>query len=310
MPIQKLSPNFEASVGVEANAYQYNGIERVEDFGLEVSHAQFRTLDAQTGRWWQIDPMAEFAPAWTPYRFAFDNPIAYIDPLGLFETRKEARRYRREHDTGGKIVKSRENGKKTFSIETETQYARESGGSLETQTVRTSISKDAESGQIMEGPIISDNSGWQSFQPVSGAIDNDYTLEAFAIPLGKLIPKGMGRFGKSANFADEGVGGAVKGETKLISQFSTRTIDDAVGLVMRNSNDIRHIFAAKHNLGPLVNRLGGQESTIRAVLNAANGKLPASGVFNNIPVNVGGQTVFIRGSVVNGIPRIGTMFIP
>jgi len=45
-------------------------------------------------------------------------------------------------------------------------------------------------------------------------------------------------------------------------------------------------------------------------LNATNGKLPASGVFNNILVNVGGKTVFIRGSVVNGVPRIGTMYIP
>lgn len=59
----------------------------------------------------------------------------------------------------------------------------------------------------------------------------------------------------------------------------------------------------------MVNKLGGQENTIRAILNAANGKLPASGVFNNIPVNVGGQTIFLRGRVVGGIPRIGTMFI-
>ena len=82
MPIQKLSPNFEAPVGVEANAYQYNGIERVEDFGLEVSHAQFRTLDAQTGRWWQIDPMAEKFYAWSPYNSNLNNPIRYNDPKG------------------------------------------------------------------------------------------------------------------------------------------------------------------------------------------------------------------------------------
>jgi len=78
---------------------------------------------------------------------------------------------------------------------------------------------------------------------------------------------------------------------------------------MKNSNDVKHIFAAKHNLGPLVNKLGGQENTIRSVLNAANGKLPASGVFNDIFVNVGGQTIFLRGNVINGVPRIGTMFI-
>lgn len=103
---------------------------------------------------------------------------------------------------------------------------------------------------------------------------------------------------------------ATKGGTKLITQFSTRTIDDAVGLVMKDPNKVAHLFAPKHNLGGLVSKFGGQENTVRAVLNAANGKLPSSGVFNNIPVNVGGQNVLIRGSVINGTPRLGTMFIP
>ncbi|QQS29157.1 MAG: hypothetical protein IPM47_20360 [Sphingobacteriales bacterium] len=86
LPIQKLSPNFEASVGVEANNYQYNGIELVEDFGLHVNHAAFRTLDPQIGRWWQIDPLAELAPGWTPYRFGLDNPLLFKDDNGLLET--------------------------------------------------------------------------------------------------------------------------------------------------------------------------------------------------------------------------------
>jgi YD repeat-containing protein len=103
---------------------------------------------------------------------------------------------------------------------------------------------------------------------------------------------------------------ATKTSTKLITQFSSRTIDDAVGLVMKDPNKIAHLFAGKHNLGGVVTKLGGQENTVRAVLNAANGKLPSNGVFNNIPVNVGGQNILIRGSVVNGVPRLGTMFIP
>ncbi|MES2619690.1 MAG: hypothetical protein V4615_02480 [Bacteroidota bacterium] len=78
---------------------------------------------------------------------------------------------------------------------------------------------------------------------------------------------------------------------------------------MKDPNKVSHLFASKHNLGPLVSKLGGQENTVRAVLNAANGKLPASGVFNNIPVNVGGQTIFLRGNVIDGVPRLGTMFI-
>jgi len=82
LPIQKLSPNFEAAVGVEANNYQYNGIELVEDFGLQVNHAQFRTLNPQTGAWWQIDPMAEKFYAWSPYNSNLGNPVRYDDPKG------------------------------------------------------------------------------------------------------------------------------------------------------------------------------------------------------------------------------------
>ena len=82
MPIQKLSPNFEAAVGIEANNYQYNGIELVEDFGLHINHAQFRSLDPQTGRWWQIDPMAEKFYAWSPYNSNLNNPVRYDDPKG------------------------------------------------------------------------------------------------------------------------------------------------------------------------------------------------------------------------------------
>ncbi len=94
------------------------------------------------------------------------------------------------------------------------------------------------------------------------------------------------------------------------SQFSKSTIDDAVGLVMKDPNKVAHLFAPKHNLGGLVSKFGGEENTIRAVLNAADGKLPSSGVFNDIPVNIGGQNVLIRGNVINGTPRLGTMFIP
>jgi hypothetical protein len=45
-------------------------------------------------------------------------------------------------------------------------------------------------------------------------------------------------------------------------------------------------------------------------VNAANGKLPSSGVFNNTPINIGGYNVMIRGNVDNEVPKIGTMFIP
>lgn len=124
-------------------------------------------------------------------------------------------------------------------------------------------------------------------------------------------PTTVGQFlGEEYIFCKGVASSAAKGSTKLITQFSSSTIDDAVKIVANDANKLNHLFPAKHNLGSLVDKLGGQENTVRAVLNAANGKLPASGLFNNIPVNVGGSTVFIRGNVINGVPRLGTMFIP
>jgi hypothetical protein len=35
--------------------------------------------------WLSVDPLAEKAPAWSPYRYAFNNPLRYSDPTGLYE---------------------------------------------------------------------------------------------------------------------------------------------------------------------------------------------------------------------------------
>jgi len=64
------------------NKYLYNGIEKIGDLGLEDYDAQFRELDPQTGRWWQIDPKIENMEAWSPYASNYDNPIRYNDFLG------------------------------------------------------------------------------------------------------------------------------------------------------------------------------------------------------------------------------------
>ena len=64
------------------NKYQYNGIEFADDLGLNVNTAFYRTLDPTTGRWWQIDPKAEYIINLSPYCSMNNNPILNFDPLG------------------------------------------------------------------------------------------------------------------------------------------------------------------------------------------------------------------------------------
>jgi RHS repeat-associated protein len=90
-------------VGVGAKLYRFNGIEHSEELGLDL--AVFRSYDPAIGRWLQIDPMAEAMPSMTPYRFGFNNPVLWSDPLGLFETRKEAKKHREANGLEGRVRK-------------------------------------------------------------------------------------------------------------------------------------------------------------------------------------------------------------
>jgi RHS repeat-associated protein len=58
--------------------------ERVYDLGLNVDESRYRTYDYTTGRWWQIDPLADEGDLieLTPYNYSDNDPVRLNDPEG------------------------------------------------------------------------------------------------------------------------------------------------------------------------------------------------------------------------------------
>lgn len=76
------------AAGKLENKFKYNGKEsQTKEFsdgsGLEIYDYGFRMQDPQIGRFWQVDPLTSTMPSYSPFNYAANNPIKYIDFFGL-----------------------------------------------------------------------------------------------------------------------------------------------------------------------------------------------------------------------------------
>ncbi len=100
------------------------------------------------------------------------------------------------------------------------------------------------------------------------------------------------------------MGGTLGGGVKLGQQALDESIEWAT-----KSNKLNHLFGkAKHGLEPLVEKIGSREGVVKEVLTKANGAFSrAAGA--EVSVSVEGTVVSMRGALVDGLYKVGTIFV-
>jgi len=259
-----------ASLPISDNRDHFNGKEDQAFAGLPFSDYGAQMYDRERGRWLTQDPLQQYH---SPYVFCGNNPIRLIDLDGM-----EAR------------------DSTSVMIPPVIVYPSEDGeGSGHSNSFWWSLIPGYSLYEAYEA--FSDGEYKSGFKNgLYGTID----IGLCFIPVSKL--SNLYKVGKNLKKATS--------ISRILPQFSNSTIERAVQKMMRNKNKIdRHIFVPKHKLENVVNTLGGKENTIRQALIELNGKLPVSGKFE-ATIELGGSQVTVRGYVVDGLPDIGTMFVP
>ena len=164
--------------------YLFNAKEFDEETGLYYYGARY--YDPRVSLWMSTDLLAELMPNKTAYKINNNNPVRFIDPTGLYETEKEARKaaekfnnapVHMDHASGQWFISLNENGTDAYSSGSVlTRYFGDKGPSwssaLYVSGVGISYMKETQYSKTFD---IWRGKNYKLYQGLSGRGPNQYT---------------------------------------------------------------------------------------------------------------------------------------